>query len=136
MLLRDKVESTTDADARLYRKSAADKSVPCYQGHAMIENCNGLVVAAEATVAGNASEREAAVAILDRTLLSASHSRRSGRSLWARTRSTRTANSSKIYAHVQWRRKANLAISIIHFSLITTNSMCSNQLRSLLGLYS
>jgi transposase len=68
VLLRDKVESTTDPDARLYKKSAADKSVPAYQGHAMMENRNGLVVAAQATLAGNAAEREAAVEMLDRTL--------------------------------------------------------------------
>jgi transposase len=68
VLLRDKVESTTDPDARLYKKSGADKSVPAYQGHALMENRNGLVVAAEATLAGNASEREAAVSMLDRTL--------------------------------------------------------------------
>jgi transposase len=68
VLLRDKVESSTDPDARLYKKSAADKSVPAYQGHALMENRNGLVVAAEATLAGNASEREAAVSMLDRIL--------------------------------------------------------------------
>jgi len=68
LLLRDKVESTTDPDARLYKKSAADKSVPAYQGHALMENRNGLVVAAQVTLAGNASEREAAVEMLDRTL--------------------------------------------------------------------
>lgn len=68
VLLRDKVESTTDGEARLYKKSAADKSVPSYQGHALTENRNGLVVAAEATQAGNASEREAAVSMLDRTV--------------------------------------------------------------------
>lgn len=68
VLLRDKVESTTDPDARLYKKSAADKSVPAYQGHVLMENRNGLVVAAEATLAGNAAEREAAVSMLDRTL--------------------------------------------------------------------
>jgi transposase len=68
VLLRDKVESSTDREARLYKKSAADKSVPAYQGHAMIENRNGLVVAAQVTLAGNASEREAALEMLDRTL--------------------------------------------------------------------
>jgi transposase len=68
VLLRDQVESTTDKDARLYKKSAADKSMPAYQGHALMENRNGLVVAAQATLAGNASEREAAVEMLDRTL--------------------------------------------------------------------
>jgi transposase len=68
VLLRDKVESTTDKDARLYTKSAAAKAVPAYQGHALMENRNGLVGAAQATLAGNASEREAAVEMLDRTL--------------------------------------------------------------------
>src|SRR5664280_75437 len=68
VLLRDKVESTTDADARLYKKASADKAVPSYQGHALIENRNGLVVAAEATQAATVAEREAALRMLDRTL--------------------------------------------------------------------
>jgi hypothetical protein len=68
LLLRDKVESTTDAEARLYKKSKADKSVPAYMGHALTENRNGLVVAAEATEAGNAAERASALAMLDRTV--------------------------------------------------------------------
>ena len=41
VLLRDKVESKTDPDARLYKKATADKSVPAYQGHALTENRNG-----------------------------------------------------------------------------------------------
>jgi transposase len=68
VLLRDKVESATDPEARLYKKATADKSVPSYQGHALIENRNGLVVAAEASAAGNAAERDAALAMLDRTV--------------------------------------------------------------------
>ena len=68
VLLRDKVESTTDPDARLYKKATADKSVPSYQGHALIENRNGLVVAAEATQAATAAERDAAVRMLDQTV--------------------------------------------------------------------
>ena len=68
LLLRDKVESTTDPEARLYKKSKADKSVPAYMGHTLIENRNGLAVAAEATEAGNAAERSAALAMLDRTV--------------------------------------------------------------------
>jgi transposase len=68
LLLRDKVESTTDPEARLYKKSAADKAVPAYMGHTVIENRNGLAVAAEATEAGNAAERQAAVRMLDRTV--------------------------------------------------------------------
>jgi transposase len=68
VLLRDKVESTTDPDARLYKKATADKAVPSYQGHALIENRNGLVVAAEATQAATVAEREAALRMLDRTV--------------------------------------------------------------------
>ena len=68
LLLRDKVESTTDPDARLYKKSKADKSVPAYMGHTLIENRNGLAMAAQATEAGNAAERDAALAMLDRTV--------------------------------------------------------------------
>jgi transposase len=66
LLLRDKVESTTDPEARLYKKSKADKSVPAYMGHGLMENRNGLVVEAEASEAGNAAERASALAMLDR----------------------------------------------------------------------
>jgi transposase len=66
LLLRDKVESTTDPDARLYRKAKADRSVPSYLGHVLMENRNGLVVAAEASLAATDAERTVAVALLDR----------------------------------------------------------------------
>src|SRR5208337_3810574 len=68
VLLRDKVESTTDPEARLYKKATADKAVPSYQGHALTENRNGLVVAAEATLSATVAEREAALRMLDRTV--------------------------------------------------------------------
>jgi hypothetical protein len=68
VLLRDKVESKTDPEARLYKKATADKSVPSYQRHALMENRNGLAVAAQATCAGTAAERKAAVAMLDEVL--------------------------------------------------------------------
>ena len=68
VLLRDKVESKTDRDARLYKKATADKSVPSYQGHALTENRNGLVVAAEATLAAADAEAGAGIEMLDRAL--------------------------------------------------------------------
>ena len=68
VLLRDKVESVTDPDARLYKKATADKAVPAYQGHALIENRNGLVVAAEASLAATIAEREVALGLLDRVV--------------------------------------------------------------------
>ena len=65
-LLRDTHESTTDGDARLYRKSSSGAVVPSYLGHVITENRNGLVVAAMATQAGNAEERRAALKLLKR----------------------------------------------------------------------
>jgi len=64
--LRDTHESKTDPQARLYKKSTAGKAKPSYLGHVIIENRNGLVVAACATQSGTAAEREAALALLDR----------------------------------------------------------------------
>jgi hypothetical protein len=68
VLLRDKVESTTDPEARLCKKAAADKAVPSYQGHALMENRSGLVVAAEASQVATAAEREMALKLLDRAI--------------------------------------------------------------------
>ncbi|MBF8178382.1 MAG: IS5 family transposase [Burkholderiaceae bacterium] len=44
-------QSTTDPDARLYKKGDGDKSRLCYLGHALMENRNGLVVDATTTLA-------------------------------------------------------------------------------------
>lgn len=68
VLLRDKVESKTDPEARLYKKATADKAVPSYQGHALMENRSGLVVAAQASQSATAAEREAALLMLDRVI--------------------------------------------------------------------
>jgi transposase len=65
-LLRDTHESTTDPEARLYRKSSRGISVPSYLGHLITENRNGLVVAAMATQSGNSEERRAALKMLKR----------------------------------------------------------------------
>jgi hypothetical protein len=70
VLLRDKVESTTDPDARIYKKATADKAVLSYQDHALTENRNGLVVAAETMQAATIAERAAALRMLDRTVAS------------------------------------------------------------------
>jgi transposase len=61
----DTHESTTDPDARLYRKSHNTASVLCYQGHVLMENRSGLVVGAVVTHADGKGERAAALAMLD-----------------------------------------------------------------------
>ena len=58
--------STTDPDARLYRKADGQESRLCYLGHALMENRNGLVVDATLTHASGTAEREAALTMLDR----------------------------------------------------------------------
>jgi transposase len=52
--------STTDPDARLYRKSNHAESRLAYLGHLLIENRHGLIVDAMATLADGFGEREAA----------------------------------------------------------------------------
>jgi transposase len=64
-LLRDTHESTTDPQARLYKKSTAGEAKPSYLGHVMIENRKGLVVAACVTPSSTTAEREAALQMLE-----------------------------------------------------------------------
>ena len=68
VLLRDKVESKTDPEARLYKKATADKSVPSYLGHALMENRNGLAVAGQATCSATNAERDTALVMLDQVV--------------------------------------------------------------------
>src|SRR3990167_5188977 len=58
--------STTDPDARLYRKGNGQESRLCFMGHVLMENRNGLAVDAMLTHATGRAEREAALTILDR----------------------------------------------------------------------
>src|SRR5580700_9863154 len=58
-------ESTTDLDARLYRKSDGRESRLCYMAHAIMENRNGLAICGEVTHATGTAEREAVLAWLD-----------------------------------------------------------------------
>lgn len=60
--------SATDPDARLYQKSEGDKSQLAFLGHALRENRNGLAVDAEVTQAAGTAEREAAHAMVKRSV--------------------------------------------------------------------
>jgi transposase len=55
--------SSTDPDARLFKKAAGQASRLCHMGHALMENRNGLVVDATLTTATGTAEREAAIAM-------------------------------------------------------------------------
>jgi IS5 family transposase len=58
-------ESTTDPDAKLYRKGDGQESRLCYMGHVLMENRNGLAVAGDVTQATGTAEREAALTLID-----------------------------------------------------------------------
>ena len=60
----DTHESTTDPDARSYKKSCGKESHLAYLGHTLVENRNGLIAAAMVTQADRYAEREAALLML------------------------------------------------------------------------
>src|SRR5215216_2407207 len=57
--------STTDPDARLYRRGAGMEAKLCFLGHALMENRSGLVVDARLTRADGHAERTAALAMIE-----------------------------------------------------------------------
>jgi transposase len=58
--------STTDPEARLYRKSNNTAATLCYSGHLLIEHRSALIVGAELTTADGYAERATALEMLDR----------------------------------------------------------------------
>lgn len=57
--------STTDPDARLYRKSPGQGAKLCHMGHVTMENRHGLIVETELTPATGWGERAAAEAMIE-----------------------------------------------------------------------
>jgi transposase len=62
----DSHASTSDPDAKLYRKAAGREARLSYMGHAVMENRNGLAVAGTVSQADGTAERRAAEALLKR----------------------------------------------------------------------
>jgi len=58
--------STTDPDARLYKKAQGQAAKLCHMGHLLMENRQGLIVDAVLTHATGTAEREAALTMLER----------------------------------------------------------------------
>jgi transposase len=58
--------STTDPDARLYRKGRGQEAKLCHMGHLLMENRNGLIVDALVTPATGTAERDATLTMLGR----------------------------------------------------------------------
>jgi transposase len=57
--------STTDGDARLFRKGPGKEARLAFMGHALMENRNGLIVDAVTTRASGHAERLAAIALIE-----------------------------------------------------------------------
>jgi transposase len=57
--------STTDPDARLFRKGPGKEAQLCFMGHALMENRNGLIIGAVTTRASGHAERLAALTLID-----------------------------------------------------------------------
>jgi transposase len=57
--------STTDPEARLWRKGKGREAKLCFMGHSLMENRNGLLVDMCVTVATGHAEREAALEMVD-----------------------------------------------------------------------
>lgn len=62
----DTHESTTDPDAKLFRKGNGQPAKLCFMGHALMENRSGLVVQAHLSQASGTAEREAAIHMVNR----------------------------------------------------------------------
>lgn len=58
--------STTDPDAKLFRKGNGQPAKLCFMGHALMENRSGLVVQAHLSQASGTAEREAAIHMINR----------------------------------------------------------------------
>ena len=58
--------STTDPDARLFKKSEGTASRLCHMNHLLMENRNGLVVDVATTESNGKAERQAALDLLAR----------------------------------------------------------------------
>jgi transposase len=84
-------QSTTDPEARLYRKGNGQPAKLCYLGHALMENRHGLAVDGLVTQATGTAEREATLAMLTANPYG-------GASRSAPTRPTMCAASSRICA--------------------------------------
>jgi transposase len=59
-------QSTTDSDAKLYRKGDGHESRLCYMGHVLMENRHGLAVTGDVTQATGTAERMTALDLIDR----------------------------------------------------------------------
>ena len=81
-------QSTTDPEARLYRKGSGMEAKLAFLGHALMENRSGLIVDTRLTAADGHGERNAALSMIEPRPIGR------GPSVWAPTRPTTPRTSS------------------------------------------
>ena len=97
--LNDTHESKTDQDARNYKKSKGGEAKMAYLGHTTMENRNGLIVKADASLADGYAER--AVAAKQLTSLTGQHQKTVGADKNYDTKDfVKTCRAAKITPHV------------------------------------
>ena len=96
-------ESTTDPEARLYKKGDGQPAKLCYMGHALMENRHGLAVLGGVSQATGTAERHEALA-----LSIAIDPDEDGGSRWAPTRPMTWRPSLRICAVARSRRTSPL----------------------------
>ena len=69
----DTHQSTTDPDARLYKKGSGHEAKLAYLGHLLTENRHGLIVDTAVTTADGTGERDAAIVMLGELPLTSRH---------------------------------------------------------------
>jgi transposase len=94
--------STTDPDARLYKKSPGTGAMLCFIGHALMENRSGLIVQGDLTQADGHAERRAALDMIHRH---SPGSTRQGYRIWPMTD---FAKSSDHPARLRFRETGSL----------------------------
>ncbi len=82
----DTHQSTTDPDARLYKKASGQEAKLAYLGHLLTENRHGLIVDTAVTAATGTAERDAAIIMLGEPL----------------TRQRITVGADKLYDVAAW----------------------------------
>src|SRR5256886_7466908 len=125
----DTHQSTSDPQAKLYRKAAGREAKLCYMGHAVMENRNGVAVDGTVTQAGGTAERRASEAMLKKKASEAmlkKKAKRSGRRI--------TVGEDKAYDtsdHVAALRERNITPHVAqNDSLTKTGKHRSSAIRS------
>jgi len=94
-------QSTTDPDARLYRKGLGKEARLSYMGHLVMDNRHGLVVKADVTIASGTAEADCAIDMLKQLKRKGIHPKTVGADKWYdQSKVVKALRKLKITPHV------------------------------------